>query len=35
MTWFKTKYKEWCILYTQSDWNFDEETQLFIADDAL
>ena len=35
MTWFKTKHKEWFILYTQSGWNFDEETQLFIADDAL
>lgn len=34
MAWFKTKYKEWCIPYTQSGWNFDEETQLFIANDA-
>lgn len=34
MTWFKSKYKEWCILYTQSCWNFDNETQLFIAEDS-
>ncbi|MCJ1349569.1 hypothetical protein MMC31_007810, partial [Peltigera leucophlebia] len=34
MTWFKSKYKEWCILYTQSGWNFDDETQLFVAEDA-
>ena len=34
MAWFKTKYKEWCIPYTQLGWNFDEETQLFIANDA-
>lgn len=34
MTWFKSKYKEWCILYTQSGWNFDNETQLFIAEDS-
>ena len=34
MTWFRSKYKEWCILYTQSCWNFDNEMQLFIAEDS-